>query len=269
MSGRGVVTDQTGFGPFGDCPVTLPENMTVDSTGSIDTAGEHLARFLTYLHTAKGVREVDIVGHSMGGLYSRAAIRVLQSTSSPVQVRSLTTLGTPWQGSYLSDYANDIVPLTDCLGDQFCEEGMKAFKAEVLRLVSGSGREVNQAYLMGKDGWNDAQAGILDTIPVVLIGGDRFTSTAQANPAVWPNDGLVALPSALATDISDAVLPRRHCYTFDDTHSIYVSNMVALPEDTALTWDSRVLEVVHSAIENAPKALDGPNREGCPASSAR
>ncbi|MFZ1176181.1 MAG: hypothetical protein WAO15_07945, partial [Mycobacterium sp.] len=47
MAGRGQIVDQTGFGPFGVCPITLPENMTVNSTGSIDTAGEHLARFLT------------------------------------------------------------------------------------------------------------------------------------------------------------------------------------------------------------------------------
>ena len=39
MAGRGQVVDQTGFGAFGVCQVTLPENMTVNSTGSIDTAG--------------------------------------------------------------------------------------------------------------------------------------------------------------------------------------------------------------------------------------
>ncbi len=263
MAGRGPVVDQTGFGPFGDCPVTLPEIMTVDSTGSIDTAGEHLARFLTYLHTDKGVDEVDIVGHSMGGLYSRAAIRVLTSTSSPVHVRSLTTLGTPWQGSYLSDYANDITPLSDCLGDKFCEDGMTGMKAEVLRLVSGSGREVNQGYLMGDGGWNNAQAGMLDKIPVTVIGGNRFTKPQPANPAVWPNDGIVALTSALATGISDRVLPHRRCHTADDTHSIFVSNLVPLPEQTALTWDPRVLDAVGSAIEEAPRAFDQPNQQGC------
>ena len=182
MAGRGQVVDQTGFGPFGVCPITLPENMTVNSTGSIDTAGEHLARFLTYLHTDKGIDDVDLIGHSMGGLYSRAAIRVLTTTNSPVHIRSLTTIGTPWQGSYLSDYANDVVPLTDCVGDQFCENAMKSFKTEVLRLVSGSGREVSQAYLMGKDGWNQFQAGVLDKIPVVLIGGKKFTRSGQAQP---------------------------------------------------------------------------------------
>jgi hypothetical protein len=265
MAGRGQVVDQTGFGPFGVCPVTLPENMTVDSTGSIDTAGEHLARFLNWLHTDKGVTEVDFVGHSMGGLYSRAAIRVLTSTSSPLKVRSLTTIGTPWQGSYLSDYAHGITPLSDCKGDTFCETSMKGMSDEVKRLMAGSGREVNQAFLMGKDGWNEYQSGVLNKIPVVLIGGKKFTKDGQVNPAVWPNDGIVALQSALAKDITDPVLPHRRCYTFDDTHSIYVSNLAGLDQKTALTWDPQVLDVVHKAIDDAPKALDGANREGCPA----
>ncbi|MBB3750159.1 pimeloyl-ACP methyl ester carboxylesterase [Mycolicibacterium sp. BK634] len=265
MAGRGQVVDQTGFGPFGVCPITLPENMTVDSTGSIDTAGEHLARFLNWLHTDKGVTEIDFVGHSMGGLYSRAAIRVLTSTNSPLKVRSLTTIGTPWQGSYLSDWANGLVPLTDCKGDTFCETAMKNFADEVKRLMAGSGREVNQAFLMGKNGWNEYQSGVLNKIPVVLIGGKKFTKDGQVNPAVWPNDGIVALQSALAKDISDPVLPHRRCFTFDDTHSIYVSNLAGLDQKTALTWDPRVLETVHKAIDDAPKALDGTNREGCPA----
>lgn len=265
MAGRGQVVDQTGFGSFGVCPVTLPENMTVNSTGSIDTAGEHLARFLNWLHTEKGITEVDFVAHSMGGLYSRAAIRVLTTTNAPVKVRSLTTIGTPWQGSYLSDFANGIVPLSDCLGDNFCESAMNTFKGRVLQLMAGSGREVNQAFLMGQNGWNQFQSGVLDKIPVVLIGGKKFTAPAgQANPAVWPNDGLVALQSALAKDIGDPVLAHRRCFTFDDTHSIFVSNAAGLDWKTALTWDPAVLDVVHKAIEDAPRALAGANREGCP-----
>lgn len=264
MAGRGQVADQVGFGPFGVCPVTLPENMTVNSTGSIDTAGEHLARFFDYLHTQKGVTDIDLVAHSMGGLYSRAAIRVLTTTNSPVHVRSLTAIGTPWQGSYLSDYANGVIPLTDCLGDAFCENAMKGMRDEVVRLMAGSGREVNQAFLMGKDGWNEFQAGVLDKIPVVVIGGKKFTKAGQVNPAVWPNDGIVALQSALAKDISDPVLPHRRCYTIDDTHSIYVSNATGLDWNTALTWDPQVLEVLRKAIEDAPKAFDTANRDGCP-----
>ncbi len=269
MAGRGPVVDQDGFGAFGDCPITLPENMTVNSTGSIDTAGEHLARFFDHLHTAYGVDDIDIVGHSMGGLYSRAAIRVLQGLGSPIRIRSLTTIGTPWQGSYLSDYANGIIPRSDCLGDAFCEAAMDGMKTEVERLMAGSGREVNQAYLMGPDGWNEYQAGVLDQIPVTLIGGNRFTAptgSATPNPAVWPNDGLVATSSALATDISDRVLPHRRCLTFDDTHSIFVSNLAGLPWETGMTWDPRVLDAVRDAIDNADGGLQGHTRVQCPVS---
>ncbi len=263
MAGRGQVVDQTGFGAFGVCPVTLPENMTVNSTGSIDTAGEHLARFINWLHDDKGVTEIDLVAHSMGGLYSRAAIRVLATTGSQVTVRSLTTIGTPWQGSYLSDYANDLIPIADCKGDKFCESGMEESKTVVLQKMSGSGREVNKAFLMGPSGWNEFQSGVLDRIPVVLIAGNRFTVPGPANPAVWPNDGLVAEDSALARGIGDPILPRRRCHLFDDTHSIYVSDQARLDWPSALTWDPRVFEVIHQGIQDAPTALDGPNRQGC------
>jgi pimeloyl-ACP methyl ester carboxylesterase len=265
MAGRGPVVDQTGFGAFGQCPITLPENMTVDSTGSIDLAGEHLARFLNYLHTEKGITEVDLVGHSMGGLFSRSAIKVLATTNSPLNVRSLTTIGTPWEGSYLSDYANGFLPLSDCNGDKLCEQAMKGMEDEVKRLVAGAGREVNQAYLMGQNGWNEHQAGVLDNIPVTLIAGTRFNVPGQGNPAVWPNDGLVALRSALAKNISATVLPHRRCYTFNNTHSIFVSNAAGLEWNTALTWNPEVLATVQKAIDEAPQALSQPNRENCPA----
>lgn len=265
MAGHGEVTEQTGFGGFATCPDALPENMTIDTTGSIDLAGEHLARFLTYLHTDRAVDEFDLVGHSMGGLYARAAIRALNSSGSPVKVRSLTTIGTPWQGSYLSDFANGTVPLGDCLQDQFCEGQMSGFVKDVTQVyVSGSAREVGQAYLMGPRGWNQVQAGAIDDIPVTLIAGDRFTKAGQTNQAVWPNDGIVALRSALAVDLDDAVLPHRRCFTFDDTHSDYVSTIANLPADTALTSDARVLDVVSTAINDSAKALGEPNRRGCP-----
>lgn len=263
MNGRGQVTDQQGFGAFGVCPVTLPENMTVNSTGSIDTAGEHLARFINWLHDEKGVTEVDFVGHSMGGLYSRAAIRVLTTTSSPVKIRSLTTIGTPWQGSFLSDYANDLIPITECKGDKLCEGGMKEFRNRVLQLMAGSGREVNKAFLMGSNGWNQFQSGVLDRIPVVLIGGNKFKVPGPANPGIWPNDGIVAEDSALARGISDPVLPHRSCHVFDDTHSIFVSDQAKMGWETALTWDPKVFDVIDQAIDDAPTALDTPNREGC------
>ena len=263
-AGRGQVHDQIGSGAFGICPTTPPETMTIDTTGSIDLAGEHLARFLDWLRTDTGVQEVDLVGHSMGGLYARAAIRALAEIGSPVKVRSLIAIGTPWQGSYLADHADGTVPLDDCLGDAMCESQMTGYARDIAAaFVSGSARELSQAYLMGIGGWNQWQAGVLADIPVVLIAGNRFTKPGAVNPAVWPNDGIVALRSALAQDIEDAILPRRRCYTFDDTHSDYVSMVAQLPPTTSLTSDPRVLEAVAAAVGSAPQGREAPNRDGC------
>ena len=158
-----------------------------------------------------------------------------------------------------------IVPLTDCLGDAFCETAMKGMRDEVQRLMSGSGREVNQGFLMGKNGWNEYQGGVLDKIPVVLIGGKKFTKFGQANPAVWPNDGLVALQSALART-SATRCSRTGAATPSTTPTASsCPTWRGWTGKTALTWDPQVLETVHNAIQNAPNALDGPNREGCPA----
>lgn len=264
VAGPGQVHATTGYGAFASCPTPLPAAMTIDSTGSIDLAGEHLARFIDWLHTEKKIDQVDLVGHSMGGLYARAAIRTLLADGSPITVRSLTTIGTPWQGSYLANYIEGTVPLGACLGDQFCENQMKGYARDIAAVhVSGSARELGKSYLTGPKGWNTSQAGVLDRIPVTLIGGDRYTHSAPADAAVWPNDGVVELRSALARDVDDTVLPHRRCDTVDDTHSDYVSMITDLPRTTALTWDPRVLDAVTAAIDAASAALKGPNRQGC------
>ena len=263
MAGPGQVHDTRGYGAFASCPAPLPASMTLDSTGSIDLAGEHLARFIDWLHTDKHVDEVDLVGHSMGGLFARAAIRTLAAEQSPVTVRSLTTIGTPWQGSYLANFVEGTVKLGDCLGDQFCESQMQGYSRDIAAVhVSGSARELGQSYLMGAKGWNSFQAGVLDRVPVTLIGGNRF-DRAGGGPAVWPNDGVVELRSALGRDIDDAAAPVRHHGVVDDTHSDYVSTISRLPRDTALTWDPRVLDAVTEAIDGAAEALNGRSRQGC------
>ena len=61
-----------------------------------------------------------------------------------------------------------------------------------------------------------------------------------------------------------SVPPHRRRYTFDDTHSIDVPNSAGLDWKTALTFGPKVFDVLHSAIENAPKALGAANRQDCP-----
>src|SRR5690606_33878557 len=104
MNARGTVEvpSPNEFGAFGDPPPGLPAHMTIISIGDLDLAGEHLARFVEHLRTNYGVREIDWVGHSNGGLFARAATRIMQQTGSPVTVRSLVTLGTPWSGANMT-----------------------------------------------------------------------------------------------------------------------------------------------------------------------
>jgi pimeloyl-ACP methyl ester carboxylesterase len=220
--------------------------MTVNAVGDIDEAGRSLSRFLTHLHESLGVAEVDIVAHSMGGLFSRAAIRVLREAHSPLTIRTLTTIGTPWTGGFSADYAAGDIPLAECNGDPTCEKSMTEFAELVAASSEGAGEEVTAAYLAGPGGWNERQGDALAGIPVVVIGGDYFAM--PGNPQVWPNDGLVALRSALAEDVPEAVVAHPESHTFPDVHSIYFSHVLGLEWERALTWDPDVLAVVQRAI---------------------
>ena len=79
-------------------------------------------------------------------------------------------------------------------------------------------------------------------------------------------DGYTSNFYDLAKNVTDPVLPHRRCFTFDDTHSIFVSNAAGLDWKTALTWNPAVLETVHQAIEDAPKGMESANRQDCPVS---
>ena len=93
-----------------------------------------------------------------------------------------------------------------------------------------------------------------------MIGGTHFDSVA-GDTRYWPNDGIVALSSALAVDVPSAVLPRRTCHTVHDTHSIFVSDAAAAAWSTALTWDPAVLTTVDEALYSVGTQ---PTGTGCP-----
>ena len=124
----------------------------------------------------------------------------------------------------------------------------------------GAGQQVTQRYLAGEtdglgiDGkeqslpWNEHQQGVLANIPVVTIGGNHFDKTGMSR--VWPHDGLVALQSALAKNVSTEVLPQHRSLIFPNVHSIFFSHALDLPWNLALTWNPLVLEAVIEAIEH-------------------
>ncbi len=250
-SGPAAVTCDPGFGGFADPPAQPPASMTVNAVGPIDAAGERLAAFLACLASEHALTTIHLVGHSMGGLFSRAAIRVLAAAGSPLRIGSLTTLGTPWQGSFAADFANGDLDLAAAAGDQGTEAIMTEFRKTKELTSAGAGEQVTFRYLAGPGGWNARQSGVLDAIPVTLIGGDHFRHEG-GDPRAWPHDGLVTLDSALAASVPVSVLPRRRTHTFPDVHSIYFAAAFGLQWQQALTWDP----AVHSVVVDTIRAAD-------------
>ena len=246
-------------GPFGGCPKQLPASMTVNAIGSVDRSGSSLARFLGYLHSKYGVSRVDLVGHSLGGFIGRAAIREARLDKSPVKFTSYSTLGSPWDGTYIANPSNPADPLSACDGFPVCE----AFAGS---LLSVPGIEMLIALLKPSNTavWNSNQAGALNGIPVSLLAGTYFTREG-GSPAVWPNDGIAQLQSAWAQGMSDKLIPHRTCYSWPLTHSLFVSKGVGLPDDSSLTWNSDVGAQLAKIFNGASTALKKPNRVGCPA----
>lgn len=269
MDDWGVVVepDPSSFGAFGDCPTVLPEQMTIMSGGDINAGGEHLARFLTYLQEKFNVTDVDLIGHSNGGLFSRAAIRILTQTNSSLNFRSLTMMGTPNEGSFPTAYAAGEIGIDKCVNDPFCTEFNTMWLAYAGQADKGINNENTFKFLDGvnsTDGWNEAQAGFLDDIPVTMLAGTNW-SNPDGDPKYWPFDGIVAKYSAWAEGVSDDVIPHRTCWSAPLTHSIFVSDFAKLDWQTALTWNKEALARVNQAIDEADTAMSGPNRQGCEA----
>lgn len=258
MIGLGKVTAEgAAGGPFGRCPKALPAYMTVNSVGDIQLGGVHLANFANYLQRRFGIKEVDFVAHSMGGLYSRSAIQFLRDTGSSLKVRSLTTLGTPWTGTAFANPKNPNDPNSACDGFIICEDLLIVFGARApIVLVE---MRFDQMTALNK-----ANSGALKGVPVTLIAGDHFEK-AGGDPNVWPSDGIVTPLSALAAAVPDSIINHRRCHLLPGgTHSFYISKEAGIAQDTAITWNNKVGKWVDEAIKNASKALKQPNRQGCP-----
>ncbi|MFJ8136723.1 esterase/lipase family protein [Streptomyces sp. NPDC096013] len=72
-------------------------------TCDIRTAAELLGRHIEEICERTGSREVDIVGHSLGGLIARY---YAQRLGGDLRVRTLVTLGTPHSGTAVAPLAN-------------------------------------------------------------------------------------------------------------------------------------------------------------------
>ena len=257
--GKVTETSDTYAGPFGKCPRQLPAKMTVNAIGPVDRSGSSLARFLRYLRSEYGVRQVDLVGHSLGGFIGRAGIREMRMNGFPMKFTSYSTLGSPWDGTYIANPPNPADPLSACDGFAVCE----AFAGS---LLSVPGIEMLIAMLKPSNTavWNEEQAGALDGIPVSMLAGTYFTREG-GSAAMWPNDGIAQLQSGWAQGMNDKLIPHRACYSWPLTHSLFVSRGIGLADDTSLTWSPTVGAQMKKILDGASTALRKPNRIGCPA----
>ncbi|KEP74854.1 alpha/beta hydrolase [Microbacterium sp. SUBG005] len=241
--GAGEVREDAGWQGFDDVPVVLPAEVTINAVGRVDDAGVALAAFLRWLSAERGLESIDLVGHSMGGLFSRAAIRELGGGGPHVE--RLVTLGTPWDGSVLGDLLDDEITEDDAHGDPATLQIFAEARPYADANSQGAAAEVSRRFLRG---WNDEQAGVLDGIPVTAIGAGFFAAADEPRQ-LWPHDGLVSLASGRADEVPATVLPivERHSFP-DHVHSIFFAEGFGLPWERALTWDPAVFAVVDAAL---------------------
>lgn len=257
----GVVTDINGpeAGPFGDCPLQLPADLTMDPVVSPLRIGATLAGFLRYLEEAEEVDAVHLVAHSMGGIFARVALADLQADGRGPRILSLTTIGSPWEPVMLGDFEPGTDPTVACDGNPLCLTFQDPL-TEIPVLMEEMLPFVQRAAFVP---WTEAQAGVLDGIPVTLIAGTHFTKDG-GDPSIWPNDAVVHVDEALARDLPASILPHRTCHVFPDTHSLAVSLVAGLSAATALTWDPAVADALIAALDDVVAGRERPDREGCP-----
>lgn len=241
--GGGEVREDAGWQGFGDVPVVLPAELTVNAVGTIDDGGSHLAAFLRWLGAEYDITHVDLVAHSMGGLFSRSAIRELHGAGPAVG--RLVTLGTPWDGSLLGDVLSADISIADAHGDPATTQILERSRSYAAENSQGAADQVSHRFLQG---WNTTQAGALDTVAVTAVGAGHFCAASEPG-LLWPHDGLVAQRSARADEVPPAVLPHvvRHSVE-DDVHSIFFADAFDLPWERALTWDPAVFAIVDDAL---------------------
>ena len=248
--------DDTVRGPFGGCPEQPPLDLTISSINDPQGNGERLAAFINWLNTEYGVTSIDMVTHSLGGIVGRNGLRYLKEGDSPVAVRSLTTLSSPWEPVMLANPPYD--PETACDGLPICVGIVNSLIAvpELAIVVQSFQPKLFNA-------WTELQTGVLDGVPVTLVSGGMFTKPG-GDPDKWPNDGFVQYSAALARTVPDSVLPQRACFAFPFSHSGSTSVLAGASPEESVTFSPAVASVVANAIRTAGTPEQLPNRLGCP-----
>lgn len=135
--------------------------------------------------------KINLVGHSMGGLDARYLISKIQTSKSPYQVVSLTTIGTPHHGSEVADFVVSIVENDDFLS-KICPVAISQLTTKYL---TGFNKEVR----------NDPRVGYFsfgalmnpDGLKLFKVTYEIIKKTIMENDGLFvENDGMVSVSLA-------------------------------------------------------------------------
>lgn len=231
--GGGPVQADPGRHGFADPPAVLPADMTVDSQGDVEESAACLARFLVHLHDEFGVRDVDIVAHSLGAVIARSAHMQMRAGGAPVAMVSLTSIGTGWLGSFVRHFDRDTMPMP---------EPAASYALAIMDHMRQGGRLVAEGNAPPL--WSTGKEHGLDGLALTRIAGTYFTGDGDP----YPHDGMVAEASAFAAGADPIDFPEAACFSVPDVHSIYFARVMELPWECSITWDPQVMDLVVAAI---------------------
>ena len=178
-----------------------PPDVTVNTGGDVDDNGQFLGQFLAFLNQDFGVTDVQLVGHSDGGIWSRSAIN--QPANYPgVTITSLTTLGTPHEGSFVADLAVGIGGL-DCQAGgngilKYLCDGVQEIESIISSVLGPTA--LNELTSSFTSTWNAKQS--IGSCPVTTVAGTYVQApfVGFLLPEYYnPSDTVVGQSSALAT----------------------------------------------------------------------
>jgi triacylglycerol lipase len=215
---------------FGAGELVPPDTAVINSNGETDANGKALANLIGFLRDAYGVERLQIVGHSDGGLWSRSAI-TQDGAYTGVEVRSLTTLGTPHTGSLVADLAIQLnggqCDFSNEIEQLICDGVVDVAQLMLKDLGQVATSELTNGFLTG---WNPKQR--IGSCPVTGIAGDAVGVNFPGLEYYTPNDGAVGLASALgeaSKNIDGSPIPApgipgfRQGGTYDVVHGEVVS----------------------------------------------
>lgn len=262
----------------------LPSSMTMNTAGDFDLNSSILAGYLNYLNVNFGVEKIWLVGHSDGGLWSRGAMDYA-SFMPGIEIQSVTTIDTPYTGSFLADAGKDLV-IDPCPSfDLVCDAKKDALEDLLDHFAPAldQGDALLEMTATNMAAWNSRLAGIPGATPfyassaIGLNDPDTFnliSSGAGSDPYSNPNDVAVGLSSQQGDGlVANGTIAVLSCFpTIPGLHTEVPGDLVSAAQDVDLintyptrTAASEAVTINPMNIAYVTDSLNGaPNTSACP-----